>query len=483
LFAEGINDAIALGKKFDKIFLDTNVLLSYYGMSKVEKTNLLTVLRKNKDRIYLPYQVQVEFMNNRLGAIKKDLFNPLKKIHSDFENTCKSVTNDYDSYLKSKQNILVNDYPEIWKELNDIKVKLEKLMNNNALLSKVKEAVNSTTETHKNIVVTDEMLDICSEFNLLEELATDEVEYIEKQFDELSVLYKEAKEAEKSKLVFPGSGDIAGKTNPYGDFIIYHELLKYMAENDTDALFLTNEVSKDDWMQRDKTPIIHYIEKSYLLTNHIMFIVHAEKPLQVSFENIHKDIKSSKILANFLDKHPSYTYYVSNDNDLEVKISALRNFLLLYKEDYEYSYSTSEGVFPRVIVTALTPDINSQPTLYIEPEKSFFGNTEEGRMLKEVFNDTLELWCKLDKVWDGSNYVVFWRRGLECKKMLMKEFVNKYQHDDLELEVIDADPYKYFTVKASSSLGSTSLVLGLNDAIPNEIQHLKSNFKELIAAF
>lgn len=103
LFAGNMADAILLDEKFKFIFLDTNVLLDYYGMSKAEKTKLLAFFKHNSHRIFLPYQVQIEFMRNRLGAIEKDLFNPLSIIYSDFVATCNEIGNKYKSYLEKKK--------------------------------------------------------------------------------------------------------------------------------------------------------------------------------------------------------------------------------------------------------------------------------------------------------------------------------------------------------------------------------------------
>ena len=110
----------------------------------------------------------------------------------------------------------------------------------------------------------------------------------------LAQKYKDVVEkSEKKKIMFPGWGDKPQKEDPSGDFIIFHEVLKFMRGgkdglNNTDVIFLTRDEKKGDWFDEERVPIIHYIEKAFLLTNKSLFIIHPDQPLEISFENIHK---------------------------------------------------------------------------------------------------------------------------------------------------------------------------------------------------
>jgi hypothetical protein len=477
-FAASIPNALNLNQEFKFIFLDTNVLLDYYGMSKSEKIKLIEFFKNNIDRIYLPYRVQIEFMNNRLGTIKKDLFNPLGQIHGDFIAARNDIKQKYKSYLESKKKILSHDFPELWSELNETGKELEKLMNKKDLEQKVQEAVSESKLGYKDIEVVDELLELCSQFHLLETLSVSEISFIEGQYNELSVILTNAKETDKWKHVFPGSGDFGKKDYPYGDYIIFHEILKFMKDKDSNAIFLTNEKSKQDWMQKDMRPIISYIEKVYSVTNHIMFIIHAEEPLKISFENIHKPVNIIREIEKFSGIHPKYDYYIGSDETLETKASALREFIMRYKEKSEFSYSAGEGAFSSIVVTALLDGIENGyengPKLYIQPSSSFFEHTEEGRTLKAVYHDALELWCKLEKVKrSGNDYVVFWRRSTACKIMLLEEFVEEMRGYTIHSEVQDVSPNKIYQVSATLGSFSISLNIALNPSSENELSELE----------
>ena len=92
------------------------------------------------------------------------------------------------------------------------------------------------------------------------------------------------------KFTFPGCGD--KKEDPYGDFIIYHEIIKFLKTNNQDAVFLTNDVEKNDWLLRRKAELIpytHYIINSFSLSENTLFIFHAKDKIRVSYSPVYID--------------------------------------------------------------------------------------------------------------------------------------------------------------------------------------------------
>jgi len=330
LFANNFEKAMALSVDFKYIFLDTNVLLNYYGMSKSEKGKLLDFFKLNKDRIFLTSQVEKEFLRNRLGTIKKDLDAPLESLHKDYQSSCSAAKNAIKSYMDSRKNTFSNDFPSIWEQLQNVSENLDVLLNDTDLNAAIINAGKETTIAHKNISLDDELLKVASLFNITPPLSTEEIDIIKKDYDELYNLYEAGPAKDQWKLVFPGSGDKKEKPNdPYGDFIIYHEIIKKMSEFDTDAIFLTNEKSKSDWINSDKSPIIHYVNKTFSLTNKILYILHAEKPLKVSFENIHKRrVEEGKATLEStvvtIDKKNGYGFLYKKDGNLYFNKASLR---------------------------------------------------------------------------------------------------------------------------------------------------------------
>lgn len=90
---------------------------------------------------------------------------------------------------------------------------------------------------------------------------------------------------------FPGVGD-RGKQkqnkDPYGDFIIYHELLTFIQQKKKDLVLLTSDVSKSDWVKTDKSQYEQQIIDTYLHTGHMLYIYYIGDVLPSILEGIEK---------------------------------------------------------------------------------------------------------------------------------------------------------------------------------------------------
>ncbi|MFT7452098.1 MAG: hypothetical protein ACI9VN_002828, partial [Patescibacteria group bacterium] len=131
----------------------------------------------------------------------------------------------------------------------------------------------------------DELMDSYATFEKLESLSGEERQFLIKEFDDLKTNRTSA------TLSFPGMGDITAKPNfPYGDYFLFHEILKYVVEQNTDAVFLTFDVAKEDWLQKDKQAHQHYIYKTYTINQKVIFILDAnaffQKKYDTSFEGL-----------------------------------------------------------------------------------------------------------------------------------------------------------------------------------------------------
>ena len=62
------------------IVLDTNILLNLYRYSEATRDEILSVMEKLKDRLWMPYQVGLEYFNNRVNT-----FSSIADMHKDFK--------------------------------------------------------------------------------------------------------------------------------------------------------------------------------------------------------------------------------------------------------------------------------------------------------------------------------------------------------------------------------------------------------------
>ncbi|CDT56411.1 hypothetical protein VCR4J2_600021 [Vibrio coralliirubri] len=310
------NALSAYEKEFEKaiqldeniaVFLDTNVLLSYYGMAASEKEKLLVFLQKNKNHLYLTRQVQEEFRKNRIKIIESDLFMPLRTIPSSLEKASKDAKGKFKAFMDTHKKLLESDYVDEWEELLKIQENLNQVVKIDEVLGRLKEKVQITTKDYKDVKIVDELLNVCSSLQMVDKLDDSKITDIEKLYDDLIAIHKNNKNPNLNNTIFPGAGDFGKKEYPYGDFIIYHEILEFVKKNKCNAVFLTNEKSKGDWILDNFTPHIHYIEHTFNLTNQIIYIIHAERPLSLSLENIHanvyKDMKRKRELEKIRKKY------------------------------------------------------------------------------------------------------------------------------------------------------------------------------------
>ncbi len=310
------------------IFLDTNILLNYYGMSKENKTKLKTFFEDKIGRIHLTQQIEKEFQRNRESAIS-DYFSTLNEIRTNYETDLqKGVKSKFKNLLESK--IVEQDFPDIMDAIKKIYEELDvKLFSNDSLLNKVAENVKSSIDESKDLLFIDPILDVYSKFQRIPDLSATELEFLIKKYQEYLPLYKDAKETLQARLTFPGCGETKN-TEKHGDFVIFHEILKYMKVNSSDAILLTRDVTKSDWLKKDRKPFIHYILKAFQMTDKTLYIFDATDLLQrISFDNIYKTDNS--VTQNVHDDVDEY----DEDDSTGFYRTRFLNIVLNVKEYFE----------------------------------------------------------------------------------------------------------------------------------------------------
>jgi len=294
------------------IFLDTNVLLRYYSISFTAREKLFDFLVKNKKRIIVTPQIQIEFIRNREENIQRFFEQVTSKIPQDFKT---DIVNKMKNF--SEQNeVILKDYPFVESDLKGYKSKLEDL------LKKLNEAVDLKKKEHLDLIYKDKLLDFLATCTQYEGLTTNELDLVKQHFDSLKKnLTPESIDSltNKQNGAFPGLGDIRNKPeDPYGDYTIFHEIMKYMMNEKVDTIFLTFDNTKGDWMNKNRTPHLHYIQNMYSNTGKILYILDAERAfddlLKINIESLIPSIEqfqsipiTPETLYQFLLKSPIFT--------------------------------------------------------------------------------------------------------------------------------------------------------------------------------
>jgi hypothetical protein len=127
----------------------------------------------------------------------------------------------------------------------------------------------------------DELLSVVMEMNLIDDLSEEDIKFLQVEYNGLKKGMEVSKiksEIGKPQKAFPGMADLIEKPeNPYGDYFIYHEMIRLMKEKQTDAIFLTYDSTKGDWLKANKEPHSHYIQAVYRATGQTLFFLNAER--------------------------------------------------------------------------------------------------------------------------------------------------------------------------------------------------------------
>lgn len=279
------------------IFIDTNVLLKLYKISRENRESMLEFFNKNKERIYICGQVGQEYLKHRCTEIKRystTISNIQKEIRSLIEKIRGiEVRKSLDSLFNN--DLIQDDMPKTYCLLGEI-VELYKSLIKPLDAHELYEKINNSVADESQSLIEafqyeyeDPILEALSALNHLVGLDPKEESYTKDLYNSLLQEYKTNNSSED--YAFPGCGDknkLKFGRPAHGDLIIFHEMLKHVKETDTDCVFVTADITKGDWIRRDGLPFIHYIYSIYDLTGHMIFIC-SEKDFPMSFDSISGD--------------------------------------------------------------------------------------------------------------------------------------------------------------------------------------------------
>ncbi|WDH78219.1 PIN domain-containing protein [Microbacterium esteraromaticum] len=208
------------------IVLDTNALLNILRYSAVTRDQLLDLLGKKKDQIWIPYQVGLEFHRKRRG-MPGDLtkaFNGVQEALNDAVSNVETALSTLGRHAQPEADELRAAFQEHAKQL--------------------KKKVKRASEKHAEAVTSEQVQ--TATFNRISELYAGRVgePYIE---DDLKKLYREGTERYDKRLP-PGYMDAADKKDErkYGDLVLWRQILDHAKNVKKPLLFVTDD-NKEDW--------------------------------------------------------------------------------------------------------------------------------------------------------------------------------------------------------------------------------------------
>lgn len=273
----------ALWKSATFVF-DTNVFLNLYRYSIKTKSQLIAAFSELQPRIWMPYQVALEFCKNRY-----EVMNDADKRFEKLQTLSSNLIEDYKKELRIESNdedlLNLNHYVKDW---------LEK-----------KKKSNYQTYSIAKDEIFESILDLFE--NRVGQPFT---------IEEKSKIEKEGLDRYK-KHIPPGYKDDVKQDNKYGDLFIWKEILNFAKLKQVDIIYVTHD-QKDDWWNRiaGKTigPRAELRREFYDFTNK-KFHMYSMK----SFLSFLEEEQSSKIDKATIDEIASIESHLNSPDSLSRK--------------------------------------------------------------------------------------------------------------------------------------------------------------------
>lgn len=198
---------------------DTNVLLNLYRYSDETSKKFLETIVKLEKRVWIPYQVGLEFNRTRLKVITDQ-----KKHYEDFEKKINDILGE----IENK-----NRNPFLPLSL------FEKLL---TIKTEIKDEVDKRTKIYDESLMLDPLL------NQINSIFNGKVgECFDPEF--LKLLYVEGEKRYKDKIP-PGYMD-SPKPEPekYGDLIIWKQIITKSKGENIDIIFILDDRKEDWWLE------------------------------------------------------------------------------------------------------------------------------------------------------------------------------------------------------------------------------------------
>lgn len=311
------------------ITFDANVLLNLYRYSEGTRNELLKLIDKFTNKIWLTHQAAYEYNKNRYEVISAQ-----EKAYEDFLENINEIENDLSA--KSKPPFLSNS---LHNSLQDV-------------FSKVETEVKNSVSRYQEMLSDDHI------YNKVSILFNNK---IGKPFEQKSLekIYNEGKERYDDNIP-PGYKDNK-KPEPekYGDLVLWKQILEKAQETSQPIILVTDERKEDWWWQLndDKTigprqelikEIIEFADVSFHMYSSERFLKFGfdylrEEINKAAFEEIrelkktdikrinteylngHSDNIPNKIVSKIYEIREELAYLDSKENQLKNKLNDIRS--------------------------------------------------------------------------------------------------------------------------------------------------------------
>ena len=212
------------------LVFDTNVLLNLYSYTKSTKEKMLEIMKKYKNRLWMPYQVGWEFFNNRENKISnvQGGCDKLLKYINDSKNGFDKLLNDNykrHPYIdrESISALFRNQLKTVSDEIEKLKAQDPNYDKNDTILKQLTQLYNKKVGDDYSI-------------------------------EEYKTIFKDGEKRYEQKTP-PGFADLKEKKDQgprhlYGDLIIWKQMIDKSKSTNNDIVFVSED-QKEDWYEKD----------------------------------------------------------------------------------------------------------------------------------------------------------------------------------------------------------------------------------------
>ncbi|TQS30098.1 PIN-like domain-containing protein [Microbispora sp. KK1-11] len=213
------------------IVLDANVLLNLYRYLPSSRDELLKVLERLNDNLWVPHQVGLEFSRRRLAAIR-DHQSAFETLDARLEGSLEAAKSEINAFA-NRISLDGSTRTAITKLLNDA-------------YGAVRSAIGKISPNDQESGGVG--IDVDSVINRLNKLLQDRIGPSLSK-DEVEKVKAEANRRAEHGIP-PGYKD-KGKGDPTGDYILWYQILAEAAHRKVAVLLVTDDV-KEDWWRREQ---------------------------------------------------------------------------------------------------------------------------------------------------------------------------------------------------------------------------------------
>ncbi len=251
---------------------DTNVILNIYRFSSNTRDYLIQISNKFSDRLWIPYQVALEYQKRRLDVIveQESAYEKIQSTLNDTRNKLKNFLNSYNLHPA------INSY-DIFDKLDSVFKEIEK-------------ELNVLKQEHPNLIENDNLRDEITELFEGKVGSPCSLEILEQIYKKGKVRY--------DRLIPPGYKDNKKEINEYGDLVLWFQIIEHAKSTKKPIIFITDDKKEDWWLKcsgKIISPKPELINEIFSKAGVNFYMYQTEKFMEYASKYLHEPVNREAI--------------------------------------------------------------------------------------------------------------------------------------------------------------------------------------------